>query len=131
MCIAPEILVADDTALVRWAVRRALSGRGFGIFEAENRSQVLEALISHSFRVIVLSLALVGDDMEDIARAIASSARNTGLIVLTENGVMPEALRSHARIKALDKPFSVTELVAAALTLARPDIEPPTESMSV
>lgn len=115
----PQVLVADDTTLVRWAVRRALNAAGFDVVEAETRSEVLEALVSHSFQLVVLPLALLEDDMEDIARAIAS-AGNSALILLTENGVLPDFPRSRGRVRSVEKPFSVASLVNAAVTLARP-----------
>ncbi len=129
MANTPHVLVADDTTLVRWAVHRALNDAGFTVAEAETRSQALEALVSGSFRLVILSLALGGDDMEDIARAIASSPRTTGLIVLTENDALPDALRAHTRVRAVDKPFSVTELVDVAMTLAPPAMVPEGESL--
>ncbi len=126
-----QVLIADDTTLVRWAVRRALNAAGFEVVEAETRGQVLEALFSGSFRLVILSLALVGDGMEDIAQAIASLSGNTALIVLTENSVLPDALCAHPRVKAIEKPFSVTSLVGAALALVPPPAESTGDSISV
>lgn len=111
-------------------MHRALNAAGFGVVEAKTRSQALEALLSHSFRLVILPLSLAGDGMEDIAEAIAGPATHTALIVLTENGVLPAALRSHPRVKAVDIPFSVTTLVEAAVTLAS-SVGPTGDSVSL
>jgi DNA-binding NtrC family response regulator len=125
------VLVADEAPLVRWAVRRALGAAGFRIIEAETRAQVLEALVSRSFRLVVLSLTIAGDDMEDIGRAIAAPAGTAGLILLTENGLLPDGVVSHSRVRTLDKPFSVAALVSAAVSLVPDEIEPAGDSLSL
>lgn len=126
----PVVLVADDTTLVRWAVRRALKAAGFEVVEAETRSDVLQALVSHSFRLVVLSLALMDDDMHDIARALASAGKSA-LIVLTESGVAPDVPLSAARVRAVEKPFSVSSIVDAAMAMAPPPQEPAQDSVSL
>ncbi len=131
MCNSHHVLIADDTPLVRWAVRRALNEAGFRVIEAQSRTEVLEALVSCSFQLVILSLELVRDDMEDVARAIASSAGTTALIVLTQDGTLPDALRSQPRVKAIDKPFSITSIVQAAVSLAPLDGGPAGKSISL
>ena len=127
----PRALVADETTLVRWALRRALTAAGFTVAEAGTREEVLETLVAHQYRLVVLPLALGFEDMEDIAQAIASPAGDTALIVLTENGKIPDSLRLHARVKAVDKPFSITSLVDAAMTLASSGAEPERKPISL
>jgi DNA-binding NtrC family response regulator len=108
-----------------------LKGCGFQVIDAETRGQVLEALVAGSLELVVLSLVLGGDDLEDIARAIASPSGHTALIVLTENGAVPDGLRSYPRFRAIDKPFSVTALLDLAVSLVPVGLQPASDFLSL
>lgn len=125
----PSVLVADDNVLVRWAARRALEAAGFEVVEAPSRSELLASLVSRTFELVILSPDIAAESVEDIA--VAASTAATALIVLTENGVLPAALRPSGSVRAIDKPFSIESLVGAALDLVPAAVQPVSDRPSL
>lgn len=126
----PEVLIADDSPLVCWAVRRALHAAGYDVVEAHTRNQVLHSLVAHAFRLVILSPTIATETLEDVAATIAGSIEGVALIVLTEDGVLPNAVRGSPSVRSMDRPFSILSLVAAARDLVPTPGQSPTDVTS-
>ena len=108
-----RILVADDEAQLRRAVRRSLEGHGYDVREAEDGEAALREVQSFKPDVLLLDLMLPDMTGVDVCRALRPSYE-TPIIVLSVVGddrAKAEALDAGAD-DYLTKPFSAVELLA-------------------
>jgi len=105
------ILLVDDDAAIRDAVRQVLVDQGFRVVEARDGAEALRAIDTEPPAMIVLDVQMPGIDGPALARELRTRLRRVPLVILT--GVADpkrEADRCNAEAY-LRKPFDADELV--------------------
>jgi two-component system chemotaxis response regulator CheY len=118
--MSAQVLVIDDSMMVRQQVSRALTAAGFSVVEASDGADALEKLASRpGTRLVVCDVNMPRmDGIEFLARMNADGA-GVPIVMLTTEG-QPELIQ---RAKALGakgwivKPFKPDLLVAVARKL--------------
>lgn len=123
----PRILIADDNAIFRKALRQLLeSADHWEILEAKSGEEAVEKSVEARPNLIILDLAMPGKDGFAAARDISASLPSTPILMCTMHMsplVEAEALKSGIR-KVLSKADS-SLLVPAIRQLLNP--EPPSD----
>ncbi len=120
MTAPARILVADDSAVTRELVRRALDQEGIEVDEAADGEEAIAAVLARRPDVVLLDISMPGMD----GLAVLTRLRETGnlpVILLTARGADSD------RIRGLDlgaddyvvKPFSPGELAARVRSVLR------------
>jgi two-component system KDP operon response regulator KdpE len=124
-----SILVVDDEAQLRRALRLVLRANGFCVAEAETGQAALDALASRRFELIILDLVLPDIDGVEVCQSLRRWSR-LPVIVLSAHG--EEEMKVRALGAGADdfvtKPFAAAELVArisSALRRSAWENEPP------
>jgi len=105
------ILLVDDDAAIRDAVRQVLVDQGFRVVEARDGAEALRAIDTEPPAMIVLDVQMPGIDGPALARELRTRLRRVPLVILT--GVADpkrEADRCNAEAY-LRKPFDADDLV--------------------
>jgi two-component system KDP operon response regulator KdpE len=124
-----RVLVVDDEAQIRRALRVVLRANGFGVAEAETGQAALDALASRAFDLLILDLVLPDIDGVEVCHSLRRWS-HVPVIVLSaygEEDTKVRALRAGAD-DFVTKPFHAAELVArmgSALRRAAWQTEPP------
>jgi two-component system KDP operon response regulator KdpE len=123
------ILVVDDDAQIRRALRLSLRANGFDVGEAESGQAALDALAQRAFDLIILDLVLPDLDGVEVCHSLRRWSR-LPVIVLSAHG--EEEMKIRALGAGADdfvtKPFAAPELLArigSALRRAAWESEPP------
>lgn len=81
-----KVVIADDHAIFRQALRLTLTHRGKGILvagEAENGEQALQVVTAHLPDILLLDLGLPKKTIRDLLQEIHLASPNTRTIILT------------------------------------------------
>jgi DNA-binding NtrC family response regulator len=113
---APKVLVVEDDDLLRQAIARFLTLKGFAVFEAADGSAALEAVRSRpdALDVMVLDALLPGGPPDhSVLQAAQALAPALKVIVMTghDQRSAEQALRQDRIPYFLQKPFGMAELV--------------------
>ena len=126
-----RVLVVDDDAQIRRALRTGLRGRGFDVSLAPNGETTLDLLSRERFDVVILDLGLPGIDGADVIARVREWS-DVPVIVLSVRD------RQEDKVRALDagaddyvtKPFSMEELLARMRAVRRRSAsEPPAPAL--
>ena len=118
---AIRVLIVDDEAAIRRAMRPPLVELGFQITEASRGEEALQLLLSSTFDVILLDINMPGiGGIETLRRIRAFAPRLPILMVTVREGEEEkvEALELGAD-DYITKPFSIRELIARIRTAHR------------
>ncbi len=115
------ILIVDDDAALRRALRRVLAANGFEVEEAAGGTEALAELRSRSFDLVVLDVMMPGRDGIEICEQLRAEGDGLPVLMLTAR----DAVRD--RVVGLEagaddylvKPFANEELVARIRALLR------------
>jgi two-component system KDP operon response regulator KdpE len=124
-----RVLVVDDEAQLRRAVRLVLRANGFWVAEAETGQAGLDALARRNFDLLILDLVLPDIDGVEVCHSLRRWSR-VPVIVLSAYGAEQTKIRA-LRAGADDfvtKPFHAAELLArmgSVLRRAAWQTEPP------
>jgi len=108
-----SILVADDDPGVRYVVRWALEGEGLPVTMAANGGEALKAIADSPPSLIVLDLTMPLATGSEVARRAREAKAETPILLVTGDGRAREKAQAIGAYAYLEKPFDVTELVAA------------------
>lgn len=116
-----DVLVIDDEAVVRDAVRMILAGEGWRVAQAGDASAALAHEALASCRLIFCDMMLPGQSGLDLVRELRRLRPDVPIVLITGYATIENAARaSEAGATAfLAKPFDDTEL----LNHARPVLE--------
>jgi two-component system KDP operon response regulator KdpE len=108
-----RVLVVDDEAQIRRALRVALRANGYDIEEAETGEEALDAVAARPPDLVILDLGLPDLDGVEVCRRLREWSR-LPIVVLSAHG--DEAAKVGALDEGADdyvtKPFSMPELLA-------------------
>ncbi len=115
------ILVVDDDAGLRRAVRRVLVAQGFEVEVAEDGTEALSRLRARAFDLVVLDLMMPGSDGIDVCERLRAEGDQLPVLMLTARDAVRDRV---AGLEAgaddyLVKPFANEELVARVRALLR------------
>lgn len=108
-----SVLVADDDPGVRYVVRWALEGAGLIVQVAANGAEAIRAIDSSPPALIVLDLTMPLATGSEVARRAREARASTPILVVTGDGRAREKAQAVGAYDFLEKPFEVTDLVAA------------------
>lgn len=89
----PKVLVVEDDAMIRTAVTRALTGRGYAVAGAGTAMSGLQFAVAEHPDVIVLDLGLPDLDGREVLRMIRAVSK-VPIIVATSRGAEEDIVRS-------------------------------------
>jgi two-component system, OmpR family, response regulator MprA len=116
-----SILVVDDDAGLRKALKRVLASHGFAVEVAEDGDEALARLRTQRFDAIVLDVVMPGSDGMEVCRRLRADGDQLPVLMLTARYAVPDRV---AGLEAgaddyLVKPFANEELVARLRALLR------------
>jgi len=120
--MSPErILIIEDEAGIRTAVRDELEFEGFQVEAAEDGASGLAAILSSPPALVILDLMLPGRNGFQICQEIRARNIRTPIIVLTSRSQEADKVRGLGlgADDYLTKPFSLAELVARIRAVLR------------
>ena len=82
----PHVLIADDSAANRLALRLELLDQGFSVDEAEDGTQAIAALESSRYQAVVTDVWMPGADGIAVVQAIRRLAPDIAVFVITGGG---------------------------------------------
>jgi len=107
------ILVVDDEAQIRHALRGVLTDEGFEVVEAENGGRALELLDKQTPRLAIVDIWMPEVDGIELVRRMRDRAPELPIIVISGHGTIETAVRV-IRLGAFDfleKPFELDVLL--------------------
>ena len=115
------ILVVDDDAGLRRALRRVLASHGFEVEVAEDGAEALSRMRTRSFDVLVLDVMMPGSDGIEVCEQLRAGGADIPVLMLTARDAVRDRV---AGLEAgaddyLVKPFANEELVARVRALLR------------
>jgi two-component system response regulator MprA len=115
------ILVVDDDASLRKALRRVLVANGFEVELAEDGAEALACLRERTFDAVVLDVMMPGSDGIDVCEQLRARGDELPVLMLTARDAVRDRV---AGLEAgaddyLVKPFANEELVARIRALLR------------
>jgi DNA-binding NarL/FixJ family response regulator len=108
-----SVLVIEDESLIRWALARELSTRGYRVETARDADAARGKIAGGRFGVAVLSIHLPDENGLNLLPLFARQAPSTRVIVISGDAT-PENKRRAFQDGAwqfIDKPFGVSEIV--------------------
>ena len=127
------VLVVDDDPEVRGLVRRSLEREAFSVVEAGDAEEAQRVSQQGPFDAAVLDVGLPGTSGLELLHLLRRT--DPGLPVILLTGAGAEADRVHGLVSGADdyvvKPFSVRELVARVMAVARRRAAPPAPAVEV
>ena len=115
------ILVVDDDAALRKALRRALVAHGFAVEVAEDGTEALTRLRTQSYDAVVLDVMMPGSDGIEVCERLRAAGDDLPVLMLTARHAIRDRV---AGLEAgaddyLVKPFATEELIARLRALLR------------
>jgi len=112
--VGGKLLIVDDEAAIRWALRKTLQGMSFEIVEAESGEEALALVRTVRFDAVLMDIGMPGINGIETCRRIRKLMPSLGIVMLTVKNSEDD------KIQALDagaddyitKPFNVRELAA-------------------
>lgn len=108
------VLLADEDAQVRRAVRAQLEAAGFDVLEATDGVRALDRM-REDIAAVVVDLKLTGAAGLNVLSDVRARFPDTPVILLSEHGNVPEAVEAmrFGAAKYLAKPFHPEEVLTA------------------
>jgi hypothetical protein len=125
-----QVLVIDDDATVRVAIRRALERKGFVVREAADGEEGLRLYHQHGAAIVVVDIFMPGRDGLEFIRALRSEGAGTRIIAMSGGGQMLQmdmlkAAKAFGASRTFSKPIDMHVLLSAVRELIA-ETTPPT-----
>jgi two-component system, OmpR family, KDP operon response regulator KdpE len=116
-----SVLVVDDEASLRKALRMSLVASGFSVEEARSGEEALDAVRLHTFDLVLLDINMPGISGFDACQRIRALSPQAGIVMVTVKDLEED------KVRALDsgaddyvtKPFRLRELTARLRAVQR------------
>jgi DNA-binding NtrC family response regulator len=112
---AHTVCVIENETAIRLAMFRSLASAGYFVLEANDGVAARRLLIEHgqAVKLLVCDLGLINDS-ESFFAWVKATCPEAAVLLISGNAPRGEAKASSLRARFLAKPFSPTDLVAAA-----------------
>ena len=111
------VLVVDDDAQARQAIRWALEDEGLAVLTAADGREALGLAVERAPDLVVLDLTLPEMDGYAVARSLrAGHAQPIPVLLITADGQAPPKARRVGAYAFLRKPFRIEDLLEAVRT---------------
>jgi len=116
-----RVLVVEDEKKTASFIRKALQSEGFAVDMLHTGSDVLPAVETTPFDVVVMDIMLPGRDGLSLVRQMRERKVTTPVLLLTARGEVSERVEglNAGADDYLSKPFALAELVARVRALGR------------
>ena len=107
-----NILVIDDEVAVNNNIRKILNKKGYHVDQAFSKSEALESITGHFYKLVLLDLRMPGVKGLELLSTISEKHPETKVIIITGYASIETAVEA-ARIGAVDylpKPFTPDEI---------------------
>ncbi len=117
----PAVLIVDDDAGIREALRRGLDLEGFAVSEAPDGEAALAEVAATSPQVVVLDVVMPGLSGVEVVRRLREDGRTLPVCILSARDEVEDRVAGLAAgaDDYVVKPFSVAELAARLHALVR------------
>jgi DNA-binding response OmpR family regulator len=117
----PEVLIVDDDAGIREALRRGLDLQGFVVSEAPDGESALTEIAAAPPQVVVLDVVMPGLSGVEVVRRLRQDGQTLPVCILSARDEVEDRVAGLAAggDDYVVKPFSVTELAARLHALVR------------
>lgn len=118
---AMRILVVEDEVKTASFIRKALQAEGFAVDVLHHGDEVMAAVETTQFDVVLLDIMLPGRDGLSLLRQMRAGNLSVPVLLLTARGEVTEKVEglNAGADDYLAKPFAVAELVARVRALSR------------
>jgi two-component system KDP operon response regulator KdpE len=116
-----SVLIVDDEASLRKALRSSLAASGFAVEEARNGEEALGTVQRHSFDLILLDVSMPGISGIEACRRIRGIAPQIGIVMVTVRDQEDDKVRAleAGADDYVTKPFRLRELIARLRAVLR------------
>lgn len=111
--MSKRILIADDERNMRYAIKKALVGKDFTIYEASNGKEAIDLFKEVEPHLVIMDLKMPELDGIGALIKIKELKEATPIIMITAHGTIESAIEA-MKLGALDyisKPFDIEELL--------------------
>ena len=116
-----SVLVVDDEAALRKALRTSLTASGFTVEEASNGEEALGTVRTQLFDLILLDINMPGISGIDACRRIRGISPHSGIVMVTVRDLEDDKVRAleAGADDYVTKPFKLRELTARLKAVLR------------
>jgi two-component system KDP operon response regulator KdpE len=116
-----NVLVVDDEASLRKALRTSLVASGFSVSEARSGEEALDAVRQHAFDLVLLDINMPGLNGFDACQRIRSLSPQAGIVMVTVKDLEEDKVRAleAGADDYVTKPFRLRELTARLRAVLR------------
>jgi two-component system copper resistance phosphate regulon response regulator CusR len=116
-----KVLVVEDEVKVRNFIQQALTGAGMVVDAVSTRSELLAALKTCPYDLLIMDRMVKGNDLVDSIPEIRKSSADLKILVLSALTEVEEKVKglTEGADDYLGKPFHLSELIARIRTLTR------------
>jgi two-component system KDP operon response regulator KdpE len=116
-----SVLIVDDEAALRKALRTSLSASGFAVQEARNGEEALESVRQHPFDLVLLDMNMPGVNGIEACRWIRGMSPTAGIVMITVRDLEDDKVRAleAGADDYVTKPFKLRELTARLRAVLR------------
>jgi two-component system, OmpR family, KDP operon response regulator KdpE len=116
-----KVLVVDDEAPLRKALRTSLVASGFSVEEARSGEEALDAVRQHAFDLVLLDINMPGMNGFDTCQRIRALTPQAGIVMVTVKDSEDDKVRAleAGADDYVTKPFRLRELTARLRAVLR------------
>jgi two-component system, OmpR family, KDP operon response regulator KdpE len=116
-----SVLVVDDEAALRKALRISLVASGFAVEEARSGEEALDAIKRHAFDLVLLDINMPGISGFDACQRIRTMLPRVGIVMVTVKDFEEDKVRAleAGADDYVTKPFRLRELTARLRAVLR------------
>src|SRR5271169_2664351 len=116
-----SVLVVDDRASLRKALRTSLIASGFSVEEARSGEEALDAVRQHAFDLVPLDINMPGISGFEACKRIRALSPQAGIVMVTVKDLEEDKVRAleAGADDYVTKPFRLRELTARLRAVLR------------